>query len=80
MGVHVAECDLACGDVLVIYTEGISEAGPSEEEEYGEERLIATTRSRDQQSATEIMDAILSDVQLFSCGRQADDMTLIVAT
>jgi sigma-B regulation protein RsbU (phosphoserine phosphatase) len=74
------ECELASGDVLVIYTDGISEAGPNEEDEYGEERLIATTRKYQQQSAGEIVDNILSEVQQFSRGRQADDMTLIVAS
>lgn len=76
----VAECQLASGDVLVIYTDGISEAGPNEEEEFGEPRLIATTRKHQQQSASEILDSILSDVQHLSRGRQADDMTLIVAS
>ena len=76
----VAECELAPGDVLVIYTDGISEAGPNEEEEFGEERLIAAIRKYQQQSAGEILDNILSDVQQVSRGRQADDMTLIVAT
>ena len=76
----VAEYELASGDVLVIYTDGISEAGPNEEEEFGEERLIVTTRKHQQQSAGEILDNILSDVQQVSRGRQADDMTLIVAT
>ena len=76
----VAECELASGDVLVIYTDGISEAGPNEEEEFGEERLIVTTRKHQRQSAGEILDNILSDVQQVSRGRQADDMTLIVAS
>jgi sigma-B regulation protein RsbU (phosphoserine phosphatase) len=76
----VAECELAPGDVLVIYTDGISEAGPNEEDEYGEERLIATTGNHRQQSADEILENILRDVQHASGGRQADDMTLIVAS
>ena len=75
----VAECELAPGDVLVIYTDGISEAGPNEEEEFGDDRLIAATRKHQQQSAGEILENILSDVQQFSRGEQADDMTLIVA-
>jgi phosphoserine phosphatase RsbU/P len=75
----VAECELAPGDVLVIYTDGISEAGPNEDEEFGEERLIATSRKHRQQSAGEILDNILADVQQVSRSRQADDMTLIVA-
>jgi serine phosphatase RsbU (regulator of sigma subunit) len=79
---EVLECELAAGDVLVIYTDGISEAGESEQgdsEEFGEERLIAVVRQKQQQSAAEIMDEILGDVQQFSRGEQADDMTLIVA-
>lgn len=77
---EVAEYELASGDVLVIYTDGISEAGPNEGEEFGDDRLIVTTRKHELQSAAEILDKILSDVQQVSRGRQADDMTLIVAT
>jgi sigma-B regulation protein RsbU (phosphoserine phosphatase) len=75
----VAECEFASGDVLVIYTDGITEAGPNEEEEFGEERLIATTQKHRQQSAIEILNNIVAEVQQASRGRQADDMTLIVA-
>src|SRR5271165_6372954 len=75
----VAECELASGDVLVIYTDGISEAGPNEDEEFADERLIAATRKHQQQSAGEILENILTEVQQFSRGEQADDMTLIVA-
>ena len=77
---EVAECELASGDVLVIYTDGISEAGPNEDEEFGETRLIVATRKHQQQSADRVLDCIISDVQQFSRGAQADDMTLIVAT
>jgi sigma-B regulation protein RsbU (phosphoserine phosphatase) len=75
----VAECELASGDVLLLYTDGISEAGPNEDEEFGEERLISTTRKHQQQSSGEILDNILSEVQQFSRCKQADDMTLIIA-
>jgi sigma-B regulation protein RsbU (phosphoserine phosphatase) len=78
----VVECELASSDVLVIYTDGISEAGESDDdnsEEFGEERLTAAIRKHRRQSADEILDGILSDVQQFSRGEQADDMTLIVA-
>jgi len=79
---EVVDCKLAPGDVLVIYTDGISEAGESEDgdsEEFGEERLIAAIRKQQWQSAAEILDGILREVQQFSRGEQADDMTLIVA-
>jgi sigma-B regulation protein RsbU (phosphoserine phosphatase) len=75
----VAELELAAGDVLVIYTDGVSEASPNEEDEFGEERLIAAARNGRERSADEILEAILSQVQEFSQGEQADDMTLIVA-
>jgi len=79
---EVVDCKLGTGDVLVIYTDGVSEAGESEDgdsEEFGEERLMATIRKHREQSAAEILDNILGDVQRLSRGRQADDMTLIVA-
>jgi phosphoserine phosphatase RsbU/P len=75
----VAECNLESGDVLVIYSDGISEAGSNDEEEFGEDRLIDTFRKHRQPSAGELLNNILGDVQQFSRGRQADDMTLIVA-
>ncbi len=75
----VAELQLAAGDVLVIYTDGLSEASPNEDDEFGEERLIEAARSHRQRSADEVLEAILTQVQEFSQGEQADDMTLIVA-
>lgn len=76
------ESELAPDDVLVIYTDGVSEAGEREEgdsEEFGEERLMAAMRKYQQQPAGEILDGILDEVQQFSPDEQADDMTLIVA-
>jgi serine phosphatase RsbU (regulator of sigma subunit) len=76
----VAERQLAAGDVLVIYSDGISEAAPSEDaEEYGDERLLENMRAHQRQSAQEMLGAIVDEVQRFSQGEQADDMTLIVA-
>jgi sigma-B regulation protein RsbU (phosphoserine phosphatase) len=76
----VAERQIAAGDVLVIYTDGISEAAESEEsEEYGDERLAQSVRTHRGKAAVEMMDSIIMEVQEFSKGEQADDMTLIVA-
>jgi sigma-B regulation protein RsbU (phosphoserine phosphatase) len=76
----VADLQLASGDVLVIYTDGISEAAEGDDaEEFGEERLLASIRAHREQSSAEMLDAIVAEVQLFSQGWQADDMTLIVA-
>ena len=76
----VAERQLAPGDVLVIYTDGISEASEGDDaEEFGEERLVAGTRAQQNQPAGPMLDAIVAEVQAFSKGYQADDMTMIVA-
>jgi phosphoserine phosphatase RsbU/P len=78
----VVESKLAQGDVLVIYTDGVSEAGESDtddSEEFGEDRLMAAIRKYRRQSAGEVLDSILGEVQKFSPDEQADDMTLIVA-
>jgi len=76
----VGEHTLAGGDALLIYTDGISEAAPSEDaEEFGEERLMAAMKARRCRTAGEMLDGIIADVQSFSQGEQADDMTLIVA-
>jgi phosphoserine phosphatase RsbU/P len=76
----VEERRLAAGDVLLVYTDGISEAAPGEDaEEFGEDRLIASMRALRGNCACEILDGIIAEVQRFSQGEQADDMTLIVA-
>lgn len=75
----VAERQLSAGDVLVIYTDGISEAAAGEEEEeFGDDRLIANMRTHQREPAGKILDEIVAEVQRFSQGEQADDMTLIV--
>lgn len=76
----VDERQLGPGDMLVIYTDGISEAAPSEDaEEYGEDRLLENVRAHQTQTAPEMLEAIVGAVQHFSQGEQADDMTLIIA-
>ena len=76
----VAERQLGDGDILLIYTDGISEAAPAEDaEEFGEDRLIAVMKSAQCESAGEMLDRVVAEVQRFSHGEQADDMTLIVA-
>jgi sigma-B regulation protein RsbU (phosphoserine phosphatase) len=76
----VAERQLAAGDALLVYTDGISEAAPGEEaEEFGEDRLIALMKAASSKPADMMLDGIIAEVQEYSQGEQADDMTLIVA-
>jgi serine phosphatase RsbU (regulator of sigma subunit) len=70
--------ELAPGDLLVAYSDGITEAsrGP---DQYGEERLVQVVRDHAHRSAEEIAAAILGSVQEFGAGEQSDDLTLMVA-
>lgn len=68
------------GDVLVAYTDGITEAENSFEEQFGEKRLIETVGRVVNRSPDEILHAILDAVANWvETGEPQDDMTLIVA-
>ena len=66
------------GDLLIGYTDGISEAMTADEEEWGEERLIASVQSN-AASAAEVIEAIFHSADEFTAGaEQHDDMTLLI--
>jgi serine phosphatase RsbU (regulator of sigma subunit)/ligand-binding sensor domain-containing protein len=72
---------LQAGDVIVLYTDGISESWNVQEELYGDERLAHLLETPDISSlaAREIIAKIMTDIQEFS-GEipQQDDMTVVV--
>jgi serine phosphatase RsbU (regulator of sigma subunit) len=76
---EVGQCRLFLGDVLAIYTDGVTESAGAGGEEYGETRLLRALESNRSRSARELMDAVIADVQRFSIGEQADDLTLVIA-
>jgi len=75
----VAEVQLFPGDILTIYTDGVTEASNCEEQEFGEERLIKVLTRGDGMGASELLQEVLNTVHAFSPGEQGDDLTLIVA-
>jgi len=67
------------GDVLVLYTDGITEAQNDKEEFYGEARLLTSIRANLDGTAREIKQGILADLQEFvGSAPQYDDITLTV--
>jgi sigma-B regulation protein RsbU (phosphoserine phosphatase) len=66
------------GDLLVIFSDGVTEANRGEEE-FGEARLLDEIRSFAGSPVDEIVSGILASVQQFSAGTQYDDLTLVVA-
>ncbi len=75
----VGEARLAPGSVLVCYTDGITEAANSKEEEFGLERLQRVIRRRRRSSARALFGAIMDAVEGFADQpRQSDDRTLLI--
>jgi sigma-B regulation protein RsbU (phosphoserine phosphatase) len=70
---------LAPGDLLVTYTDGISEAMTRDEEEWGEERMMLAAAAAREGSAEEVLQAIFAEADRFTDGApQHDDMTLLI--
>ena len=68
------------GDVLVMFSDGITEAQSPTGEEYGEERLLAALEPIWRQPAAAISQAIGESVEQFmGTAPAADDITLVVA-
>jgi sigma-B regulation protein RsbU (phosphoserine phosphatase) len=66
-------------EVLVIYSDGVTEATDPQGDEYGEERLKVILRESRSGSADEILDAINTNLDVFRAGTPAaDDITLVV--
>jgi len=67
------------GDVLCLYTDGITEACNAADEEFGVDRLIDVVVGSRDHSASAIGEAILASVERFSgTDQRMDDMTLII--
>ena len=75
----VEERQLATGDSLVLYTDGVTESFHEDEEQFGEERLIEALRRHRELPARELISAIVAEVQRFNPHEQQDDITLIAA-
>jgi serine phosphatase RsbU (regulator of sigma subunit)/uncharacterized glyoxalase superfamily protein PhnB len=73
------ERQLAPGDVLALYTDGITECFNDAGEEFGEQRLVDALRQSRDRPIQEAASAIIDEVQRFSSLEQHDDITLIVA-
>jgi serine phosphatase RsbU (regulator of sigma subunit) len=73
------EVPLTVGDVVVLYTDGITEAENLERQEYGIKRLSEVVIQNWQGSVKEIRQAVIADVRQH-IGQQKvfDDMTLVV--
>ncbi len=70
--------ELGPGDILLLFTDGITEAMDPDGEEFGEERLIQAARNPVEQSIEDLQAHLLSSVKEFCNFRMRDDATLIL--
>lgn len=75
----IEERRLFRGDILALYTDGITEAFNDRGEEFGEQRLIDALQRHPTLSSQELLASIVDDVREFSPHGQHDDITLIIA-
>jgi len=69
---------LGSGDVLVAYSDGITDAVNIKDEEFGERRLLEVIMKNREATACKLVDAIVDAVQSHSGGAaQMDDMTIL---
>ncbi|MGA8675988.1 MAG: PP2C family protein-serine/threonine phosphatase [Candidatus Acidiferrales bacterium] len=73
-----AELQLESGDRLVLYTDGLTEAMDSDDQEFGERRLMDLGARDTSSNASELLGAIKKEVVGFCHGSFRDDFTLVV--
>jgi sigma-B regulation protein RsbU (phosphoserine phosphatase) len=67
------------GDMLVAYSDGVTETWSPEDEEFGEEKLTALVVASRTLGSRALQDAILRELERFEAGARAtDDRTLVV--
>jgi serine phosphatase RsbU (regulator of sigma subunit) len=72
---------IRAGDVLLLYTDGVSEAESEKDinDQFGRERIEESLRRRMSHSAQVMVDGLVEDVRAFAGERgQTDDLTLMV--
>jgi sigma-B regulation protein RsbU (phosphoserine phosphatase) len=70
--------EIAPGDRIVLYTDGVTEAEDPKDREYGEARLVAWLQANREEPGRRLIDGVIAEV-LEHCGsaRPRDDMTLM---
>ena len=71
------EVQLQRGDVLFLYTDGLSEARDGLQEEYGEARLMASVLAHLNQPYDRLICNVVADVRRFAEGMLDDDLTVL---
>ena len=74
---HEAATDLGPGDTLVLYSDGVTEAGIDQGEEFGEDRLARVLREVAALPAAEVTRRVVEEVSRFGGVARTDDITVV---
>jgi sigma-B regulation protein RsbU (phosphoserine phosphatase) len=67
------------GDLIVAFSDGVTEAMNPDNEEFTDDRLLACANAHRGQTPQEVLDALLADVHAFCAGAtQSDDVTVVM--
>jgi serine phosphatase RsbU (regulator of sigma subunit) len=75
----VGEATISPGDILVVYSDGVTEAQSKSGEFFGDERLLAAVQANASLPAAGLVEAIAAAARTFAGEEQEDDLTLLVA-
>ncbi|HET6463712.1 MAG TPA: SpoIIE family protein phosphatase, partial [Candidatus Krumholzibacteria bacterium] len=67
------------GDLLFLYTDGVTEQHDAAGQEFGEDRLVQFIRANRNLPPDELQNALLSTITSFGEGRRDDDLTSVIA-
>ena len=67
------------GDLIIAFSDGVTEAMNPDSEEFTDDRLLACANAHRGEAPQQILDALLADVQAFCAGAtQSDDVTVVM--
>jgi sigma-B regulation protein RsbU (phosphoserine phosphatase) len=70
---------LHAGDLLAIYSDGVTEANDAAEQEFSLERFIGVLKANRERAASEIVDTVIAAIDAFvGDAPQFDDITLMI--
>lgn len=77
-GYRTGKITMNAGDMLLLYTDGVTEAMDEKETFYSEERLLSTAGTSGPATPEDLISSVLKSVQDFAGGApQADDITVL---
>jgi serine phosphatase RsbU (regulator of sigma subunit)/predicted enzyme related to lactoylglutathione lyase len=76
---HLVETQLAAGDILIVYSDGVTEAANASGDEFGEDRLLEIARAHRHLSMPLLVEKIVEAARQFSHPEQTDDITVVAA-